>query len=100
MSRAEAEALRGILEAPLQRAVAAGHETGNCCFCGRELTDERSVSAGYGPICAGHYGLPWGGATLPPRVSLNAPVPPPAVMPRADIPVDPNGPDDEDRNFI
>ena len=37
-----------------------GDETHNCCFCGLELTDERSTSAGYGPICAGKYGLPWG----------------------------------------
>jgi len=26
----------------------------------RGLDDERSVSVGYGPVCAGHYGLPWG----------------------------------------
>lgn len=44
------------------QAVAAGHgkKTGCCCFCGLDLTDDRSVSAGYGPICAGHYNLPWG----------------------------------------
>lgn len=34
--------------------------TGNCSFCGLELSDPRSVAAGYGPICAVHYGLPWG----------------------------------------
>lgn len=34
--------------------------TGLCCFCNRQLTDERSTDVGYGPICAGHYGLPWG----------------------------------------
>jgi hypothetical protein len=44
------------------RAAAYGRETGSCCFCSRELTDPRSVSVGYGPICAGHYGLPWGEA--------------------------------------
>lgn len=102
------EALRGVLEAPFQRAVTAGRETGSCCFCGRELTDERSVSAGYGPICAGHYGLPWGEVAAAARdsftpegtrVSLRGlPDSPPA--PRADVPVDPNGPDDEDRNFL
>lgn len=37
-----------------------GDATHNCCFCGLDLTDERSTSAGYGPICAGKYGLPWG----------------------------------------
>lgn len=44
------------------QAVAAEHgrKTGCCCFCGLPLTDERSTQAGYGPICAGHYNLPWG----------------------------------------
>jgi len=37
-----------------------GIKTGNCCFCSKELTDHRSVEAGYGPICAERYGLPWG----------------------------------------
>lgn len=37
-----------------------GHRTGQCVFCLRHLTDERSVSVGYGPICAGNNGLPWG----------------------------------------
>ncbi|MDC7784783.1 DUF6011 domain-containing protein [Rhodoplanes sp. TEM] len=42
--------------------VAAEHGlmTGNCCFCRRTLTDERSTAVGYGPTCAEHYGLPWG----------------------------------------
>jgi hypothetical protein len=43
-----------------ERAAAFGHETGVCCFCSRGLTDERSVTVGYGPICAERYGLPWG----------------------------------------
>lgn len=34
---------------------------GNCCFCGLHLTDARSVRAGYGPICAANWCLPWGG---------------------------------------
>lgn len=33
---------------------------GNCVFCGRTLTDERSIDAGYGPVCAEHNDLPWG----------------------------------------
>lgn len=37
-----------------------GHATNWCMFCNAMLTDERSVLAGYGPICARHYGLPWG----------------------------------------
>lgn len=31
--------------------------TVNCCFCGRDLTDALSQERGYGPICAGKYGL-------------------------------------------
>jgi Family of unknown function (DUF6011) len=37
-----------------------GHTTGNCCFCNRELTDERSLTVGYGPKCASVFSLPWG----------------------------------------
>lgn len=37
-----------------------GQRFGHCCFCARELTDHRSVEAGYGPICAGKWGLQWG----------------------------------------
>jgi hypothetical protein len=29
-------------------------------FCSKKLTDERSIEVGYGRICAGHNGLPWG----------------------------------------
>ena len=37
-----------------------GKSTGNCCFCTKHLTDHRSVDVGYGPVCAGNYGLKWG----------------------------------------
>lgn len=37
-----------------------GRQIGACCFCSKELTDSRSTEVGYGPTCAGHYGLPWG----------------------------------------
>lgn len=33
---------------------------GNCCFCGKDLTDKRSKAKSYGPICASKYNLPWG----------------------------------------
>lgn len=56
------QALRNFSEAPASYAAAHGRATGNCCFCGRGLTDARSVAVGYGPICADHYGLPWGDA--------------------------------------
>jgi len=52
--------LANFAKDPAKVASLYGKLTGNCCFCSRDLTDQRSVSVGYGPICAGHYGLPWG----------------------------------------
>lgn len=37
-----------------------GKLMGACCFCSLTLSDERSLSVGYGPICAKHWKLPWG----------------------------------------
>lgn len=54
------DGLRRMAADPAAEATAYGRLTGNCCFCRRALTDGRSVAMGYGPICAGHYGLPWG----------------------------------------
>ena len=45
---------------PAKVASAYGKQTGSCCFCARELTDDRSVRVGYGPICADKFSLPWG----------------------------------------
>ncbi len=55
-------ALGAMAADPAGQAAAYGHETGCCCFCARELTDKRSIAVGYGPICADHFGLPWGEA--------------------------------------
>lgn len=52
--------LRHLAEHPAEVASQYGKLTGNCCFCHRELSDERSTEVGYGPICAQNYGLPWG----------------------------------------
>lgn len=57
-----AATLADLAADPAAAAAAYGRMTGYCCFCERELTDARSVAVGYGPICAGHYGLPWGQA--------------------------------------
>ncbi len=43
-----------------------GQETEYCSFCGLHLSDPQSLEAGYGPICAVHYGLPWGHVALVP----------------------------------
>ena len=45
---------------PAATAAEYGRSTGVCSFCARQLTDDRSVSVGYGPICAETYHLPWG----------------------------------------
>lgn len=52
--------LTAMSAAPAETAAAYGKLTGNCCFCARKLSDERSTSVGYGATCAEHYSLPWG----------------------------------------
>lgn len=37
---------------------AHGKDTGNCCFCSRPLSDDKSVTVGYGPVCAKTFSLP------------------------------------------
>ena len=54
------DTLKALSDDPAGTAAAYGKATGNCCFCTIPLTDPRSVGVGYGPICAKHYGLPWG----------------------------------------
>lgn len=61
--KCDADTLRFVMDFnadPAAFAAQYGHNSGHCCFCNKELTDARSVSVGYGPVCAGHYGLPWG----------------------------------------
>jgi hypothetical protein len=45
---------------PVGYAQSHGKESGSCRFCNLPLTTAESVSVGYGPVCAGHWGLPWG----------------------------------------
>lgn len=45
---------------PAKVAKTHGLLTGNCCFCRKELTTGESLTAGYGPVCADKFGLPWG----------------------------------------
>jgi len=39
----------------LEEAKKYGQQTGTCCQCGRELTNENSIREGIGPICAGKF---------------------------------------------
>ena len=59
-SAAILDTLKALSDDPAGTAAAHGAATGACCFCNTALTDPKSVGVGYGPICAGHYGLPWG----------------------------------------
>jgi len=52
--------LQELSKDPAGVASKYGKLTGNCCFCGLPLSDKRSTDVGYGPVCADHYGLPWG----------------------------------------
>lgn len=52
--------LRGAVPLSAEDAKAFGDLYGHCVFCGLELSDDRSITAGYGPTCAEHRGLPWG----------------------------------------
>ncbi len=52
--------LKSFSDNPAAVAATYGRLTGSCCFCGKGLTDDRSTTVGYGPVCAQNYGLNWG----------------------------------------
>tara|TARA_R110000824_G_scaffold161741_2_gene337160 strand:- start:1135 stop:1788 length:654 start_codon:yes stop_codon:yes gene_type:complete len=52
--------LTNLCNDPVSAVSEHGHKTGNCCFCSLPLETEASTTAGYGPVCAQGYGLPWG----------------------------------------
>ena len=43
-----------------EQAAAFGAAYSKCVFCTRDLDTPESISVGYGPVCAGKHGLPWG----------------------------------------
>jgi hypothetical protein len=53
-------ALKAFAQDPAKVAAEYGRWRGACCFCSRQLDDQRSTDVGYGPVCAENYGLPWG----------------------------------------
>jgi len=53
-------AIRKIATDPTGIAKLQGQKYSFCCFCGLGLINKSSVYHGYGPICAGNWGLPWG----------------------------------------
>lgn len=50
---------RRFVRNPARTAAYYGRQSGTCCYCGRALSNPRSVEAGYGPDCAMRYRLPW-----------------------------------------
>lgn len=52
--------LRPEMELTAEQAKEFGKLYGCCIYCSLDLTDERSITAGYGPKCASKRGLPWG----------------------------------------
>jgi hypothetical protein len=56
--------IKRVLEAfannPHKAAMTYGKQQHSCCFCAKALDTKESVTAGYGPVCADKWGLPWG----------------------------------------
>jgi hypothetical protein len=52
--------LESFSKSPREYATSSGVETGSCRFCNLTLSTPESVSVGYGPVCASHWGLSWG----------------------------------------
>lgn len=52
--------LKRLASSPEEVAAEYGKLTGNCCFCNRSLSDDRSTDVGYGSTCAKRFGLKWG----------------------------------------
>lgn len=61
----------------VREAIAYAHNTGVCGFCGLELTDARSVTVGYGPICATNWSLPYPSSAPPQTTRFALSVVPP-----------------------
>lgn len=55
-----ARTLTAFSNDPKHAAMTYGHMSSNCCFCNKQLDTKESVAAGYGPVCADKWGLPWG----------------------------------------
>lgn len=67
-SRSSTETVEALLVAlsadPVGVAASYGKTTGHCCFCRKELTDDRSLAVGYGKKCSENYDMPWGSVEL------------------------------------
>jgi uncharacterized protein DUF6011 len=52
--------LEELCNDPIKFGALHGQQFKHCIFCNTELTSKASLFAGYGPICAENWGLPWG----------------------------------------
>lgn len=60
LSADEQEFLDRLNADPVGFLAECGKDMDRCCYCNLPLEDPRSKKVGYGPICAGRWGLPWG----------------------------------------
>jgi hypothetical protein len=74
---------------PVKVASQYGSLTGRCCFCGRHLSDPQSTYIGYGPVCAKHFGLPWGGKVTTEQAIAGKPMASKTTAAPATKPVEP-----------
>jgi hypothetical protein len=72
--------LEALAKDPVGVTQEHGRRTGACCFCSHKLTDATSLSVGYGPVCAKHYGLPYERVSRPTEPKAE-PTPEPATEP-------------------
>lgn len=49
--------LKELSANPAAFAFKHGEKHGHCCFCNKKLTQENSMLAGFGPVCADNWGL-------------------------------------------
>lgn len=64
LSTATMKEMVKTLSDPLTSAKVYGRKTGNCCVCGRLLTNKHSIKMMIGPICAEKYGFGLFGSLL------------------------------------
>lgn len=55
-TEAQEKQVLAFIADPKAAAIAYGIETGVCCVCNAQLTNEASIQAGIGPICATKFG--------------------------------------------
>lgn len=60
MTEVDKAFLQNLTEDPVKFMAKCSKDMDRCCYCNLPLEDARSKDVGYGAICAGRWGLPWG----------------------------------------